>query len=86
MANYREEEYFDGSTVTVCMMEVNTFWPSLFFILCTTVFFGLPLAILVVLYSVIACHLMANPGLTQSSSALRYRRQVCGDSAVDEHN
>ncbi|KAL1137685.1 hypothetical protein AAG570_009381 [Ranatra chinensis] len=57
-------------------MQVDTFWPAFYFFVSITLFFGLPLAVLIILYSVIALHLMANPGLTQSSSALRYRRQV----------
>ncbi|XP_024081487.1 growth hormone secretagogue receptor type 1-like isoform X2 [Cimex lectularius] len=79
VTNYREAEYFDGTNVTVCLMEVDTFWPAFYFLLSITVFFGLPLGVLVILYTVIACHLMSNPGLVapnSHTSALRYRRQV----------
>ncbi|BES96644.1 ecdysis triggering hormone receptor [Nesidiocoris tenuis] len=79
VADYRDEEYIDGTIVKVCLMEVETFWTSFYFIMCIAIFFGIPLAILLVLYTVIACHLMSNPGLVApntSTSALRYRRQV----------
>lgn len=65
--------------VPVCLTQADTFWSALYFILTISLFFGLPLAILMILYTVIACHLMANPGIvapSAHSSALRYRRQV----------
>lgn len=65
--------------VPVCLTQADTFWSALYFILTISLFFALPLAILVILYTVIACHLMANPGIvapSTSSTALRYRRQV----------
>ncbi|KAK9501550.1 hypothetical protein O3M35_012257 [Rhynocoris fuscipes] len=79
VTDYRDEEYFDGSIVKVCLLQVDTFWKSFYFILCITVFFGLPLGVLVILYTIIACHLMSNAGLAASTSHtanLRYRRQV----------
>ncbi|CAB3387182.1 Hypothetical predicted protein [Cloeon dipterum] len=84
VAEYRLEEYFDGSTVPVCFTKADTFWPVCFFISIISFFFIIPLAILVVLYSIIARNLTANPALAKSMSAqqrysghiLRYRRQV----------
>ncbi|KAF6209916.1 hypothetical protein GE061_015670 [Apolygus lucorum] len=79
VADFREEEYIDGSMVKVCLMQADTFWPAFYFVMSIAVFFGLPLAILIILYTVIACHLMSNPGLVApntSTSATRYRRQV----------
>ncbi|XP_054282772.1 growth hormone secretagogue receptor type 1-like [Macrosteles quadrilineatus] len=78
VAEYSYAEYFDGSMVPVCLTQADTFWAAFFFLSTISLFFGLPLAILIILYSVIACHLMANPGIVAPSahSALRYRRQV----------
>ncbi|XP_071441618.1 growth hormone secretagogue receptor type 1-like [Hetaerina americana] len=76
--------YWDGSLVPVCFMAVDTFWPAAYFLLIISIFFLLPFVVLVVLYSVIARHLMAAPGITiasgsscsSSSANYRHRRQV----------
>lgn len=65
--------------VSVCLTSVDTFWPSFFFIGSISLFFLLPLFILIVLYSVIAKHLMENPSLISQgsrSNVLKYRKQV----------
>lgn len=66
--------------VPVCLATVDTFWPSFFFIGSISVFFLLPLFILIVLYSVIAKHLMINPSLISAqgnrSNFIKYRKQV----------
>ncbi|XP_059468531.1 thyrotropin-releasing hormone receptor-like isoform X2 [Neocloeon triangulifer] len=84
VAEYSFEEYFDGTTVPVCFTRADDFWPVCFFISTISLFFIIPLAILVVLYSIIARSLTANPALAKSMSShrgcnghiLRYRRQV----------
>lgn len=73
------ETYIDGSEVAVCLTSVETFWPAFFFIFSITIFFFLPLLILIVLYSVIAKHLMENPGIISQghrNNVLKYRKQV----------
>lgn len=64
----------------VCLTTVDTFWPSSFFIGSISVFFLLPLFILIALYSVIAKHLMINPSLISAqgnrSNFIKYRKQV----------
>lgn len=73
------EEYFDGTVVPVCRTEANTLWPVLFFLGTISMFFVVPLAVLSILYVIIARHLMANPGIVAPNTnraALRYRRQV----------
>lgn len=66
--------------VPVCLTTVDTFWTSFFFIGSISVFFLLPLLILIVLYSVIAKHLMINPSLISAqgnrSNFIKYRKQV----------
>ena len=66
--------------VPVCATSVTTFWPSLFFICSISVFFLMPLFILIALYSVIAKHLMINPSLISGqgnrSNFIKYRKQV----------
>ncbi|CRK89476.1 CLUMA_CG003214, isoform A [Clunio marinus] len=80
IANFHMEEYYDGSIVAVCLTTVETFWPSFFFIASITIFFLVPLLILIVLYSVIAKHLMVNPTLISAqgnrSNFIKYRKQV----------
>ncbi|XP_046383785.1 neurotensin receptor type 1-like isoform X1 [Ischnura elegans] len=70
VSQYEEEtEYYDGTLVPVCFMVADTFWPAAYFLLIISIFFLLPFVVLVVLYSVIARHLMAAPGITISSSS-----------------
>lgn len=79
IADYHMEEYYDGSLVDVCMTSVDTFWQTFFFVGSISVFFILPFGILLVLYTVIAKHLMNNPGITSHgnrSNVLKYRKQV----------
>lgn len=87
VAEYREEEYFDGTMVPVCLTRADSFWPVFFFVSTISLFFVIPLAVLIVLYSVIARHLTTSPVLTKagrtwsgasrgSAHVLRYRRQV----------
>lgn len=79
LPDYHWEEYVDGTQVPVCRTEASTVWPVLFFVGTISVFFVMPLAVLSVLYVIIARHLMANPGIVAPNTnraALRYRRQV----------
>lgn len=79
IAQYGSEVYVDGTNVHVCLTAVDTFWPSFFFVGSISIFFVLPFVILVVLYTVIAKHLMNNPGITSHgnrSNVLKYRKQV----------
>lgn len=85
IASYQTAEYLDGSMVPVCLTQADTFWPAFYFITTISVFFIIPLAILIILYTIIAKNLMENPGIiTQNNkhnivsgnSVLRYRKQV----------
>lgn len=79
IAKYTFSEYYDGSIVTVCLTLVDSFWPAFFFVSSIALFFILPFLILLVLYTVIARHLMNNPGITSHgnrSNVLKYRKQV----------
>lgn len=79
IASYQLAEYIDGSEVAVCLTSVDTFWPAFFFVFSIILFFFLPLLILIVLYSIIAKHLMENPGIISHgyrNNVFRYRRQV----------
>lgn len=66
--------------VQLCLTNVDSFWSSLFFLTSISIFFFIPLFILIVLYSVIAKHLMANPSLISTHSSrsnfIKYRKQV----------
>lgn len=63
MTDYKDEVYHDGSNVSVCLTLADTFWSKAFFLGGTLLFFVVPLAILVILYSVIAFNLMTHPGI-----------------------
>lgn len=63
MTDYTHLEYVDGSNVSVCQTLADTFWSKTFFIGGTLIFFALPLAILIMLYSVIAINLMMHPAI-----------------------
>lgn len=78
ISEYTQMDYIDGTRVPVCLTKANTFWPIAFFVVIITVFFVVPLFVLVVLYTVIAAHLMADPGTSCTDSACnqRARRQV----------
>jgi hypothetical protein len=81
IAQYDEfREYLDGSLVPACLTEVNTFWSTFFFIMTISVFFLVPLLVLIVLYAAMAQHLMADPVTSAvkdlESSNTRARKQV----------
>lgn len=69
----------DNTEVFVCLTTVDTTWRIFFFVGSITLFFLVPFFILLVLYSVIAKHLMNNPGIISyghRSNVLKYRKQV----------
>lgn len=78
IAHYDRMEYIDGTQVQVCLTQANTFWPALFFLMTISLFFLMPLIVLMILYAVIARHLMADPGTSSSSDGCnqRARKQV----------
>lgn len=78
MTKYGTAEHRDGSLVPVCLTHALTFWPTAFFLMIISLFFILPLVVLIVLYTVIARHLMADPQTCSTSESCnkRARRQV----------
>lgn len=75
---YEMEENVDGSYVPTCTTPAWTTWMTGFTLTTIVVFFVIPLLILIVLYSVIARHLMANPTISRgpANNLLKYRKQV----------
>ena len=72
-----------GNKQFSCYTSVDTFWPAFFFVGSISVFFLLPLLVLLVLYSIIAKNLMENPGIilthaqnSNRNNVLKYRKQV----------
>lgn len=59
-----------------CYTHPDSFWRKFFFYSILTVFFILPLSILIVLYTVIARHLIRDPGTANSGDNIRARKQV----------
>ncbi|KZC08310.1 Thyrotropin-releasing hormone receptor [Dufourea novaeangliae] len=78
MVSYEKERNTDGTYISTCNIVANTYWTMVFFLMTIIIFFVIPLLILVVLYTVIARHLMANPTISRGSSnnLLKYRKQV----------
>ncbi|CAK9803025.1 Growth hormone secretagogue receptor type 1 [Anthophora plagiata] len=78
MVTFEQERNRDGTYIPTCNTEANTFWRMSFVLFTIIVFFVIPLLILVVLYTVIARHLMTNPTISRGSSnnLLKYRKQV----------
>lgn len=66
--------------VPYCLTRADTFWNQMFFLMTISLFFLLPLVLLLVLYTVIARRLMADPGTTAvkatETSNVRARKQV----------
>ncbi|XP_076622839.1 ecdysis triggering hormone receptor isoform X5 [Colletes latitarsis] len=76
--SYEMEDDGNGTYIPTCNTVVSTHWIFAFFITTVIIFFVIPLLILMVLYTVIARHLMANPTISRGSSnnMLKYRKQV----------
>ncbi|KAK6633051.1 hypothetical protein RUM43_012794 [Polyplax serrata] len=68
ISQYELAQYSDGSWVPACLTPADTLWKELFFYMSISVFFWVPLVVLLVLYSIIAIHLMADPGLKGSET------------------
>lgn len=73
----------DSAPDAYCMTRADTFWNQFFFLMTISVFFILPLVLLLVLYTLIARRLVADPGTTAvkpsattESSNGRARKQV----------
>ncbi|EFN87258.1 Thyrotropin-releasing hormone receptor [Harpegnathos saltator] len=62
----------------MCMTPASATWMTGFILTTIVVFFVIPLLILIVLYTVIARHLMANPAISRgpANNLLKYRKQV----------
>ncbi|XP_057328495.1 growth hormone secretagogue receptor type 1-like isoform X1 [Microplitis mediator] len=78
MTVYSMEKDDDGSELPACSTSVKSAWPMIFFLTTILIFFIIPLIILIVLYTIIAKHLMANPAITRgpANNLLKYRKQV----------
>lgn len=71
-------EYFDGTTVPACFTGADTVGSIIYFLVINTMFYLGPFLLLIFMYSVIARHLMADPGTNCSERAynVRARKQV----------
>ncbi|XP_043289575.1 growth hormone secretagogue receptor type 1-like isoform X1 [Venturia canescens] len=78
MVDYVIEHDEDGFEFPTCQTQANTPWMVGFILTTIIIFFIIPLIILVVLYTVIARHLMANPAISRepANNLLKYRKQV----------
>lgn len=82
IAKFRTVTYVDGSDVTVCLTQALDIWTTSYFLMTISLFFLLPLAVLVVLYSIIARHLISSDGAmlmvrpSKPEQSQRARKQV----------
>lgn len=79
IAELSESTYIDGSVVTVCLTQANTFWQKVYFLASMTAFFWAPLCVLLVVYSVITKRLVFDDHMITCNSEQaqsRARRQV----------
>ncbi|KAF6209917.1 hypothetical protein GE061_015671 [Apolygus lucorum] len=77
ITKYEMREYIDGTLVPTCLTQAESWFPAFFFIFIISLFFILPLFILIFLYSVIAKHLMADTAAsTTDGFNQRARKQV----------
>lgn len=77
MVTYELEEV-DDTFIPTCYTSANATWMTGFVLTTIIVFFVVPLLILIVLYRMIAQHLMANPAISRgpANNLLKYRKQV----------
>ena len=82
MAEYRKEEYVDGTNVNVCLTQASNPWTMTFFLMTISAFFILPLVILIILYTIIAKNLISKDGAmhrirpSKPEQSLKARKQV----------
>lgn len=82
MAEYRTEEYYDGTDVNVCLTQASNPWTMTFFLMTISAFFLLPLVILIILYAIIAKNLISKDGAmhkirpSKPEQSLKARKQV----------
>ncbi|XP_055902297.1 growth hormone secretagogue receptor type 1 [Eupeodes corollae] len=62
VAEYKFVEYFDGSYVAACLTQAVTTWTIAFFLMTISIFFVIPLIILIILYGIIAKNLISKDG------------------------
>lgn len=82
IAKYSHEDYLDGTRVAVCLTQASNTWTIIFFMMTISLFFLLPLIILIILYSIIAKNLISNDSsklkirLSKPEISLKARKQV----------
>lgn len=63
ISQYELAQYSDGSLVPACLTPADTFWKELFYYMSISLFFWVPLVILLLLYTIIVVRLMSDPGI-----------------------
>ncbi|XP_011330030.1 growth hormone secretagogue receptor type 1 isoform X2 [Ooceraea biroi] len=78
MVTYEVEEYDDGTYIPTCTTPASSTWMTGFILTTILIFFVIPMLLLIILYTVIARHLMANPAISRgpANNLLKYRKQV----------
>lgn len=82
LAEYKYVEYIDGSDVPVCLTQATSSWSIGYFLMTISIFFIIPLFILILLYGIIAKNLVSKTGAmmkvrpNKPELSLKARRQV----------
>ena len=63
-------EYKDDPVSPTCTTDVDPPWTKAFFLTIISIFFWLPLCVLVLLYAIIASHLTANVAVTKHAGSM----------------
>lgn len=78
LSEYKLRPYSDGGMEPTCIIELNN-WSITFYLMTMSIFFFIPVGVLIVLYTVIARHLIISSTTTSNSldaTNQRARRQV----------
>ncbi|XP_013785689.1 growth hormone secretagogue receptor type 1-like, partial [Limulus polyphemus] len=79
IAEYAYVEYVDGSLVPVCLTQANSLWKKIYFIFISSVFFWVPLVVLLIIYGMITNQLVVDRNLFTSvagNNQILARKQV----------
>ncbi|XP_063981134.1 growth hormone secretagogue receptor type 1 isoform X2 [Diachasmimorpha longicaudata] len=78
ITSYVQESKENNERFPSCNTSGTSTWAKTFFITTTMIFFVVPVLMLMILYTIIAQHLMANPAISRgpANNLLKYRKQV----------
>jgi len=88
IAQHKKMRYVDKTLHNACLTQAHNFWSTFYFLASTTIFFFLPLIVLIGLYWVISKNLMSDPSgagrCCPDHPSMRARRQVSSFKKVQK--